>query len=347
MHSKIRFSPWLGCFVLAGAVTACGSTSRKTPEDTGGAHDIPDVQLIENAEDGDAALIQDEEAGIVGYWYAYDDRQECEHADFAAMPPAVVPCGMESCSAAGDATKTDPPTHAYNPKGDQFAMHEYAASGQMGPGTEGSQKSNDYGLRLTGGGETFFGVGVGVGINNPGTPQPYDLDANGFKGLRFLAKSGTPGTTLKLRVKIKDIYSEPLGGKCIERKNVCTSGTCQCCDATETTCGTPADLPAQGCHDDPLAPADKTVVTDQWQLFEIPFSDFQRENWSTQYVDEGPPGTALVTSAAYQVQFQVQTDATPTTNPLPPFELWIDNIGFMEKLPETPTGMLSPDATTN
>jgi hypothetical protein len=318
--------------------TACGAEERvgdKIVE----AHAIEDVQLIENCEDGNDALIADEEVGIVGYWYSYDDRQECEHPNFVGATPMSVQCGAEACAAAGDLHQTFPPTRPYGGGTDiKFTMTEYPSG--VSPGGEGEQKNNNFGLKLTGGDYEFFGAGVGVGVNNPAQPQQYNMDENGFVGLRFLAKSGIAGKTLKLRVKIKDVYSEPLGMKCLNRENVCEGSTCVCKDTTGAV-GGPTMVQAQGCHDDPLAPAPATTVTDQWQVFEIPFSDFVREDWSTMY-SEPPPSANLVTSAVYQIQFQVNTDATPATQPLEPFELWLDNIGLMTKLPETPTGMVMP-----
>lgn len=340
MQSKVRSaSSFFRCSLLALAVAACGADERAA-ETGSGTRDIPGVVLIEDAEDGDATLMQDAEAEILGYWYTYDDRQECVHPDFTSNPPNTVACGSESCAASGDDAKTQPPTRPY---GGDFTTAKYADHGETAPMPEGDQKSNEFGIRVTGGNNTYFGAGVGVALNNPGTPAAYDLAAHGFTGIRFLAKSGTPGQALKLRVKIKDAFSEPLGGKCNVRQNVCDASGCQCCDEAGMNCD--VNLP-QGCHDDPIAPAARTAATDTWQLYEIPFSEFVREDWGTHKAGQEPPSTALDTTAAYQLQFQVQTDATPATTPLAPFVLWIDNIGLMTGAPTpTPTGMLMPTST--
>jgi hypothetical protein len=324
----------LATLLVAPLTASCGAATRA--EETGtGSRDIKDAVLIENGEDGDATLLVDEEAGIVGYWYTYDDRQECVHPDFGDQ--MTVNCGGQACAAAGDATQTQPPTAPYGTG--LFMMAKYADANTEAPALEGEQKKNQYGIHLTGGGETYFGAGVGVALNNPGTLQPYDLSAQGFLGLRFAAKSGN-GMPLKLRVKIKDAYSEPAGGKCIVRKNVCDATTCQCCDEEGTTCD---DGLTQGCHDDPMAPAELTAVVDgSWKVYEIPFEAFVRENWGKHKDGMAPPGSALEPTVAYQLQFQVQTDATPANNPLEAFDLWLDNIGFVTKLTPTPTGTLAP-----
>src|SRR5690606_20388068 len=130
---------------------------------------------------------------------------------------------------------------------------------------------------------------------------------------------------------IKDAYSEPEAGNCVYRKNVCNAETCSCCNADESMCepGSAMTLP-QGCHDDPMAPESLTRVEgSDWKLFELDFSEFVREDWGTHHDGKGPPSTALEPTVAYQLQFQVQTSATPATMPLAPFELWIDNIGFL------------------
>jgi hypothetical protein len=286
-------------------------------------------------------LLVDEEAGFLGYWYTYDDRQECVHPDFASG--MSVPCGGESCAASGDATKTDPPTAPYGEG--QFAMRAYAAAGVDAPTLEGKQKKNEWGIRITGGGNTYFGAGVGVGLNNPGTLQAKDISM--YTGLRFLAKSGD-GEPIRLRVKIKDAFSEPFAGNCINRQNVCTAETCQCCDGMGKACeaGSAGTL-TQGCHDDPTAPVAATAVSGtEWKLYEIGFDDFVSEGWGSHLEGQNPADTGLDTTQAYQVQFQVQTDATPATSPLAPFDLWLDNIGFVTgALQPPPAGMQLPTDT--
>lgn len=285
--------------------------------------DISSVVLIEDSEDGDAALLLDEASGFVGYWYSYDDRQVCAHPDFANGN--VVPCGSQVCAASGDATQTEPPIVAYG--FDAFTMAAYADHGAEAPPLEGLQDSNERGVRLAGGGYTYTGAGVGVGLLNTGLLEPFDLADDGYIALRFLARSGVPGTTIDLRVKLKDAYSEPLAGNCSVRTNDCTSGTCVCCDSSGT-CGTEL---IEGCHDDPTAPRAATAVRDEWQLYEIPLSDFTREGWGSFNQGGEPDSLSLDPTQVYQLQFHVATDSTPATMPVAPFELWLDNIGFIKR----------------
>jgi hypothetical protein len=334
-HRRFVFS--VSTVLIGALVAACGD-SKRAPEAETPTRDLEEalgVVLIENAEDGDATLLQDEELGIIGYWYSYDDRQECVHPDFEDMLTAT--CGTNACAASGGDMPTDPPPAPY---GGTFVTKKYAEAGTTGPGKEGKQKANEGGIRLTGGGHIYFGAGVGVALNNPGTMQPYDLAAQGFTGVRFLAKSGD-GNPIKLRVKIKDAFSEPEGDNCDVRQNVCSPAGCECCDETGMTC---APNVLQGCHDDPLAPAALTAVTSgDWEIYEIPFSAFVREGWGTHEKGMEPPSDALDATQAYQLQFQVQTDMTPANMPLAPFDLWLDNIGFTTGEPAGPPAGNPPE----
>jgi hypothetical protein len=206
-------------------------------------------------------------------------------------------------------------------------MAAYADHDVEAPPLEGLQRSNERGVRLAGGGYTYTGAGVGVGLLNTGLPEPFDLAAGGYTALRFLARSGVPGTTIDLRVKLKDAYSEPVAGNCLVRRNECTSGTCVCCDSSGT-CG--AEL-VEGCHDDPSAPRAATAVRDEWQLYEIPLSDFTREGSGSFNQGGEPDSSSLDPTQVYQLQFHVATDSTPATMPVAPFELWLDNIGFIKR----------------
>ncbi len=263
---------------------ACGDPERKAENET---DDIPGAILIDNGEDGNNTTLENE-IGFIGFWYTFDDRCDCENTD-----------------PTGETTPNPEPTG-----GGQFTMSAYGEGLPAAP-TEGTQKANKYGMRVRGGGHNLFGAGVGVGLNNQsGSLFGFDLTAQGFTGLRFQARSGVPGETLDLKVRISDGNSEPAGGQCAERPENQDQ-----CDPTWD--GTSCEK--QGCFDS----ATTTIsVSNEWQTYEIPFSQLQRENWGA-YVDGVmPPALTLDAADAYQVQFAVFQGLTQ-------FDLWLDNVGFV------------------
>jgi hypothetical protein len=135
---------------------------------------------------------------------------------------------------------------------------------------------------------------------------------------------------MQLKVKIKDAYSEPLGAKCLERENICTDTAALVC-----TCGGAMD---QGCHDDPAiilgTDARYPALTEEWQLYKIPLDVLTRGNWGKHEMGSEPPSSGLDLTQAYQLQFEIMRPTTEAT--LPPFDLWIDNVGFGTGAPPAP-----------
>src|SRR5690606_8250724 len=142
----------------------------------------------------------------------------------------------------------------------------------------------------------------------PGTLTAFDLAEAGYERLRFLARSGAPGRQFRLAVRVTDVYSEPSAGLCVHAVLECGASTCSC------------EAPQGGCDHQTV----EVVVADDWLLYELPLSSFGRGGWGTFFDEAGVPPAELDISRAHQVQFFVPTDG----DPLPEFDLWLDDIGF-------------------
>jgi hypothetical protein len=267
----------------------------KTDPDPEVSRSIPGVILIADAESGNAGFLGDSQldtlgAGLHGGWYTYDDKEDCPKTDRT-----------------GDIW---PPGHM------TYVMTDYATGG-IAPPPEGSP--NKFGIRFYGGGFVLWGAGIGIGLNNTGMgPKQYDLTkVKGATGIRFYAKATfkAPATPpLPLTVKFQDGLSEgeatPLQC-CFLNKDKCEAGT-QC---------DPTNVSTQGCF---AAPNSKVMVTDQWQKFEILFSQFMRPTFG-EYADMmDHSADALRLNDLYQLQFEVNKDDGPE------FDVWIDDIGFID-----------------
>lgn len=312
----------------SGTLVGCGADARET--EPSGSRLIDGVVLIDDGEDGDNALIPEDEAGYLGYWYTYDDRQECDNPEF---PDMGVVCGSKVCAASGLTSPLPDPQG-----GPGFTMTSYSAASAPPAPPEGDQEENTMGIRVTGGGNVSFGSGLGVGLNNPGSPQAYDMTVPGFTTVRFLARTATPGTQMK--VKIKDAYSEPLGGICLERENLCDDVSSLTC-----TCG---GAMTQGCHNDPAHTLGTDprwpALSDTWLLYEIPLSVLARgSGWGAYIPGMEPPDGMLDLTRAFQLQFEIMRPMTETN--LPPFEVWLDNVGFGTGEPPPPTPGAAPSGT--
>lgn len=192
------------------SAAACGASERPDDGDEQ-SREIPGVALLDNGEDADATTLTDE-AGWVGYWYTYDDRNDCVN---------------------------ELKTGTLEPPSDSFMMTAYDAN-NPGPPVQGMQEENLNGARFWGGGhasasEGGFGAGLGVGLNNSPSLSAFNLVEKGFVGIYFWARSAIGPQPID--VKIKDQWSEPAANKCIPRDEAVCEPTQACHDdpmATKT-----------------------------------------------------------------------------------------------------------------
>jgi hypothetical protein len=267
-----------------------------------GLDSIEGVLLLDDAEDGDAALLWGGDL-LGGHWFTFDDRQDCRHPDFASGN--VAECAGLACAASG---MIIPVPEAYGAP--PLETWGYAETGVTGPGPEGTQRENERGLRVQASAHTFEGAGLAVDLQGEGVA--YELTQVGAVGVRFLARSGIASSTIALSVEISDAYSDGAGGRCVLQASNCDELTCVC------------EGDVQGCGDHPAAPWAATRVDGEWRLYELLFSSFARAG-SGEYVEGVSPPAELELSSARQLRFKLRTDGEP----LPEFDLWLDDIGLI------------------
>ncbi len=192
--------------------------SSETAEDPIGADDttggdsnvapmIPGVVLLDDGEDGDNATRGQGSGGMLGYWYTFDDRLECDNGD---------------------------PTGEIHPVpevqgGSSFSMSRYLDAG-VAPPPEVTSETNEFGARFWGGGHSLWGGGLGVALNNQGGALVlFDLNDLPARALRFWGRNASG--ELQIRVQITDVYSEPNQGLCQLRDQETCSPDMGCLDS--------------------------------------------------------------------------------------------------------------------
>lgn len=283
------------------ALTSCGT--KEVGESP--VRDIDGVILLDNAEEGLGQLpLADEEApagfSSYGFWYTYHDVGTCEDDGLLVtdMGGAVTP-----------------------EQGADFTVTPYAAEPTVNPHPETlpNERTNENALRITGANHTYFGAGLGFKFDNAyaGTAPGVNLTAAGIVGIRFWATTTSPASYI---VKMHDKYSTPEADLCDPRKPP------------------PGCEGAQNCEN---APTVTVGVTNAWQLYEVYFTAEVEDDPATPEFEIGPmvrgdwggittidgattigPNLPPEPSAVYQLQFQTSDGSLP-------FDLWVDNFGFI------------------
>jgi hypothetical protein len=281
------------------ALTACG----KDPGDiVDPATAIDGVQLFATGDDmADIGLIPGE-SKLKGGWYVYDDHDSCSNPD---VNPAN----------AGDLLNP-PPMVGPEP----FVFTAYGTTPPPPP-AEGGQ-TNKKGLHFWGNEHRGFSGGMGVQLKDKAV---FDLKAAGYVGVRFWAWSKAES---QLDVKLSDSVSEgtPGGVDGVCKLNVSPA----CLDGGTTFSAT------QGCFNTPLA---TVSVGPSWKEYRVYFTKTVTDNAATPATEAGPMARGawgktddgadinnttqpLRMDQVYQFQFQ--------TNGADAFDMWIDNVGFIE-----------------
>lgn len=298
-------SALLAASTLSLATAGCGDTeTKKSP-----VHDIPGVTLLDTADDGNNTPLEDEEApagfSSYGFWYTYDDTGSCIYEENMANPDTVAMLdplqGGILATAAYSALKIQPPPEQLT-----------------------NAPDNTHGVRYTGGGQSYFGAGLGFKLENgygAASNQGIDFKTAGYSGFRFWAYSST-GTSYIF--KTQDLYSTPEAAKC-------TPG------GDYPTCMGP-----QNCENAPIVTIQLAAAT--WTYVEIYFKTppapattgqnlvlgpLARQNWEG--VDNSTPPRDikdLPAEPSHIFQLQFQTASAP--GDAGSFDLIIDNFGFIE-----------------
>lgn len=288
---------------LALATAGCGNTEpQKSP-----IRDLAGITLLDTADDTNNTPLEDDAppAGFssYGFWYTYDDTGSCIYESNMANPDTVA--------------TLDPP------QGGILTTAPYASL-QIQPPPEQlpNALNNTHGVRYTGGGQSYFGAGLGFKLESAygaSNNQGINFTAAGYAGFRFWAFSST-GTSYFF--KMQDLYSTPEAGQCVPGGPY------------------PGCMGPQNCENAPVVTIGLAPST--WTLVEIYFKappapvetgtnlvlgPLQRQNWDGQDI-MGRPIKELPAEPAHVFQLQFQTVTAP--GDAGSFDLIIDNFGFIE-----------------
>jgi hypothetical protein len=153
----------------------------------------------------------------------------------------------------------------------------------------GGRCGSQFAMRVTGQGFTDWGAGVNIGFRYENGDLGA-LDAGGYSGIRFWAKTGEQNTSA-IRVQLQDASTYPVGGVCDPADRV---GASACYNA----------------HGTGLVP-----LSTEWQKYEIAFDRLSQRNLfgSPSPFDKG---------GLYSIEWLMQPSSV--------FDLWIDDVWFYE-----------------
>lgn len=292
----------LGATLLASA--GCGDTKTKESP----VHDIPGVTLLDTGDDGDNTPLEDDEApagfSSYGFWYTYHDIGSCQ--------------GTEDPNPDTEATLVPA-------QGSNLSTTPYSALGiQPPPETLANAPDNTNGIRYSGGGQEYFGAGLGFKLDTgyAGTPPVgMDFAKAGYAGFRFWAYSPI---AMGYIFKTQDLYSTPEGLQCTPRGAF------------------PECMGEQNCENAPAITFQLAAAT--WTYVEVYFKTpptivkdgtsqvwgpLVRSDWPG--VDNSVPPRDIKTlpsEPGHIFQLQFQTSTPPGADGT--FDLIIDNFGFIQ-----------------
>lgn len=298
-----------GALFAATLAASCGDTTTKESA----VRDIPGIVLLDTGDDGNNTPLEDDEApagfSSYGFWYTYDDIGSCRGNDTpnldteALMIPTV---------------------------GSQFTTTAYSGAQGMQPPPETlpNAPSNTHGIRITGSGQEYFGAGLGFKFaSGYGDEKVLDVAANpgvnftaaGYAGFRFWAFSPIEADYI---AKVQDFNSTPEAGQCVPRGDA------------------PLCVGDENCEN--AAVATFKLKAGTWALVEVYFNavttvdlpasqvygPLARSNWTPSVLKDGRETKDVPSEPTRVYQFQIQTAAAPSEGQS--FDLWIDNVGFIE-----------------
>lgn len=289
-------------------LSACGNTAPPDPP----VHDLPGITLLDTGDDGNNEPMPDPQApagfNTYGFWYSYDDIGSCMGNDDPNL----------------DTTATVVPA-----VGSNLTTVPYSAvPGMTAPSeTLPNATPNTHGIRVTGGGQEYFGAALGFKFKNaytddvamdPAVNPGINLVTGKVAGFRFWAFSPVEAGYI---AKMQDFYSTPQAGQCVPRGDA------------------PACVGDQNCENAPAATFN--LAAGQWTLVEVylnavtevkegpaqVYGPLARSNWAG-VLKDGREVKTVASDPTHVYQFQIQTASAPGADGT--FDLWIDNFGFIE-----------------
>jgi hypothetical protein len=165
-------------------------------------------------------------------------------------------------------------------------------------GTDPLDPSSTFAVHVTGSGQqnkgtTFAFAQLTASLNAPSATQIGSVDASAYTGIQFYAIINTGMTGARLTVANQ--YTDPAGGRCT------------------TTPGQP-----NSCFDHP---GTQLMITTTWMKYQIPFTSLTQLGFG----NPSPTGAMFPKSAITLLKWDI---GIPTTDPTPPWELWVDDLTF-------------------
>ena len=276
------------------AIIGCGGEER-VPD---GEH-YPDVDMIDNMEDGTQYILSDD--GRVGLWYTYNDAS---------------PSGTQEPSLGFPMYRTRRPNGAPDPSSQVIPR-------ECGSGPFAGEQECAFVARTWGTGQRGWGAGMGVDLNGEGGAKN-PIDASTYGGIGFFVIGDVRGTSM--RVNIQDVRTTPESAAAADRRGIprCES---YLPDGTATgRCNDHYGLVLNG------------ISKTKWSWVTIPFHCMAAQSFgypSNPTSGGQPSDNVLRRDAIVGIQFQV-TGADPADTGMPtgmvaPFDFSIDNLSFLDK----------------
>jgi len=275
------------------AVIGCGGEERVAD----GEH-YPDVDVIDNMEDGTQYILSDD--GRVGLWYTYNDAS---------------PTGTQEPAVGFPMYRTRRPDGAPEPSSQVIPR-------ECGSGPFAGEQECTFVARTWGTGQRGWGAGMGVDLNGEGGAKN-PIDGSMYGGIGFFVTGDVRGGSL--RVNIQDVRTTPESAAAADRRDIprCESYLAD---------GTPT-----GRCNDHYGVVVTGIQKNVWRWVTIPFACMKAQafGYPSSPTSGGLPGeNVLRRDAMVGIQFQV-TGADPAdtgmpSSPVAPFDFSIDNLSFLD-----------------
>jgi hypothetical protein len=275
------------------AVVGCGGEERIAD----GEH-YPDVDMIDNMEDGTQYILSDD--GRVGLWYTYNDASSS---------------GTQEPSVGFPMYRTRRPNGAPDPSSQVIPR-------ECGNGPFAGEQECTFVARTWGTGQRGWGAGMGVDLNGEGGAKN-PIDASMYGGIGFFVIGNVRSGNL--RVNIQDVRTTPESAAAADRR-----GIARCESFLED--GTPT-----GRCNDHYGIVLGGVTNTAWRWVTIPFACMKAQSFgypSSPTSGGQPSDNVLRRDAIVGIQFQVAgadpSDSGMTGGMIAPFDFSIDNLSVLD-----------------
>lgn len=283
----------LAAVAALAAGVGCGGEERVAD----GEH-YPDVDMIDNMEDGTQYILSDD--GRIGLWYTYNDAS---------------PSGTQEPAIGFPMYRTRRPNGSPDPSSQVIPR-------DCGSGPFVGEQQCTFVARTWGTGQRGWGAGMGVDLNGEGGAKN-PIDASMYGGIGFFVIGDV--RMGNMRVNIEDVRTTPESADAADRRGISR------CESY-----LPDGTPTGRCNDH-YGYALTGVPKDKWRWVTLPFHCLtaQAFGYPSAPMSGGTPSeNVLRRDAIVGIQFQVAgTDPADTgmgTGMVAPFDFSIDNLSFLD-----------------